>query len=120
MDGIERTPRRTRSSTLSRADEHISLDCYARPTKRVRTSTVKSEEPIFGSAQLVQRQEETASTAPDHPETTKSTKRPRKRGDYAHLGSDPLTDRIREGLDVLFCGENPGIRTAETQLHCES
>ena len=46
-------------------------------------------------------------------------KRRRAKGDYADLGSDPLTDRIREELDVLFCGENPGIRTAETQLHCK-
>lgn len=43
----------------------------------------------------------------------------RRKGDYSDLGDDPLTDRIKEGLDVLFCGENPGIKTAELQLHCE-
>ncbi|GAA6058139.1 hypothetical protein JCM3770_001945 [Rhodotorula araucariae] len=44
----------------------------------------------------------------------------RRKGSYAHLGSTPLTDRIKDGLDVLFCGENPGVKTAELQLHYAS
>ncbi|KLO09206.1 DNA glycosylase [Schizopora paradoxa] len=34
---------------------------------------------------------------------------------YAHL--DGLTDRLAEELDVLFCGINPGKRSAEVGFH---
>ncbi|KAG7097624.1 hypothetical protein E1B28_004957 [Marasmius oreades] len=34
---------------------------------------------------------------------------------YAHL--DKLTDRLQGGLDVLFCGINPGVKSAEIGLH---
>ncbi|GAA5956953.1 hypothetical protein JCM8115_003874 [Rhodotorula mucilaginosa] len=109
--------RRTRSSATSAEIPHISLASYSRPSKRARKDSYKVEEAATGDV-----------TSPALPKTEESTplgavppkKRRRAKGDYADLGSDPLTDRIREDLDVLFCGENPGIRTAETQLHYAS
>jgi hypothetical protein len=109
--------RRTRSSATSAEIPHISLASYSRPSKRARKDSYKVEEAATGDV-----------TSPALPKTEESTplgavppkKRRRAKGDYADLGSDPLTDRIREDLDVLFCGENPGIRTAETQLHCKA
>lgn len=38
---------------------------------------------------------------------------------YAELGDDPLPDYLREGLDVLLCGINPGVKSAQMRLHCE-
>ncbi|GAA5872729.1 hypothetical protein JCM1840_004502 [Sporobolomyces johnsonii] len=54
------------------------------------------------------------------PAKAQGSRKKRRRGHYADLGANPLTDRIKEGLDVLFVGENPGIRTAETQMHYAS
>ncbi|GAA5840322.1 hypothetical protein JCM11251_006695 [Rhodosporidiobolus azoricus] len=58
----------------------------------------------------------TAQPSPAH----KKKKRQRRKDDYSHLGADPLTDRIKEDLLCLACGENPGVRTAELQLHYAS
>ncbi|KAG0654971.1 hypothetical protein C6P46_001310 [Rhodotorula mucilaginosa] len=96
--------RRTRSSATSAEIPHISLASYSRPSKRARKDSYKVEEAATGDV-----------TSPALPKTEESTplgavppkKRRRAKGDYADLGSDPLTDRIREDLDVLFCGENP-------------
>lgn len=108
--------RRTRSSATSAEIQHVSLASYSRPSKRTRKNSCKVEGTATGNV-----------TAPTLPKPEESPplgavpkKRRRAKGDYADLGSDPLTDRIREELDVLFCGENPGIRTAETQLHCKA
>ncbi|GAA6037692.1 hypothetical protein JCM8097_002289 [Rhodosporidiobolus ruineniae] len=56
----------------------------------------------------------------DQPVVQVRGKKKRRKGDYADLGDDPLTDRIKEGLLALACGENPGVRTAELQLHYAS
>ncbi|GAA5990486.1 hypothetical protein JCM10908_007395 [Rhodotorula pacifica] len=109
--------RRTRSSATSQTDfEHVSLDSFSRSTKRSReqTYTVKAERGDLAGIPVDDIKDEAPPTRP------LPKKRRRAKGDYADLDSDPLTDRIREGLDVLFCGENPGIRTAETQLHYAS
>lgn len=39
---------------------------------------------------------------------------------YAHLGDDPLPDYLDDGLSVLLCGINPGVKSAQLGLHCES
>ncbi|GAA6058131.1 hypothetical protein JCM3770_001941 [Rhodotorula araucariae] len=36
---------------------------------------------------------------------------------YAHLGDDPLPDYIEDGLAVLLCGINPGVKSAQLGLH---
>lgn len=119
MQAAGSTLRRTRSTTSSASEPHISLDTYVRPTKRSRATPTKTEDDSLAS-----KSRYAVKNDPDQevkPPSKGGTKRPRAKGrDYSHLGADPLTDRIQEGLDVLFCGENPGIRTAETQLHCRS
>ncbi len=110
--------RRTRSSATSAEIQHVSLASYSRPSKRTRKDSHKVEGTATGNV-----------TSPELPKPEDAAplgavavpkKRRRAKGDYADLGSDPLTDRIQEDLYVLFCGENPGIRTAETQLHCKA
>ncbi|BGP58047.1 hypothetical protein JCM8202_001714 [Rhodotorula sphaerocarpa] len=119
MQAAGSTLRRTRSTTSSASEPHISLDTYVRPTKRSRATPTKTEDDSLAS-----KSRYAVKNDPDQevkPPSKGGTKRPRAKGrDYSHLGADPLTDRIQEGLDVLFCGENPGIRTAETQLHYAS
>ncbi|GAA5862070.1 hypothetical protein JCM3774_006161 [Rhodotorula dairenensis] len=39
---------------------------------------------------------------------------------YAELGDDPLPDYLEEGLDVLLCGINPGVKSAQMRLHYAS
>ncbi|CEQ42686.1 SPOSA6832_04534, partial [Sporobolomyces salmonicolor] len=54
---------------------------------------------------------------------TKKKKRPARPyadpSTYAELGADPLTDYLRHGLDLLLCGINPGVKSAQLGLHCE-
>ncbi|GAA5856195.1 hypothetical protein JCM9279_000933 [Rhodotorula babjevae] len=92
-----------RSSRHSSAPTLLSLETPLFPAKRRRPSTVELD--------LKGKLEDGEPAGP---------KRRRSKGQYAHLGAAPLTDRIQDGLDVLFCGENPGIRTAELQLHYAS
>lgn len=103
----------TRSSTTSAESDRISLTGGSRSAKRSRCDPAEAESAA---------QETGSGLVPPKTESTEAPpkKRRRAKGDYSDLDSDPLTDRIREGLDVLFCGENPGIRTAQRQLHCES
>ncbi|BGP19907.1 hypothetical protein JCM10213_008618 [Rhodosporidiobolus nylandii] len=63
---------------------------------------------------------EQADSAEQSAVAVKPKKRKRRKGDYADLGDDPLTDRLKEGLLALACGENPGVRTAELRLHYAS
>ncbi|BGP11218.1 uracil DNA N-glycosylase Thp1 [Rhodotorula toruloides] len=109
--------RTTRSTATFASDEPLlSLDSFTRPTKRLRGQS-KEQSHREGSASADSKLEEEVL------ETKAASKRrakKRRKGDYADLGDDPLTDRIKEGLDVLFCGENPGIKTAELQLHYAS
>ena len=107
--------RRTRSSATSAEIQHVSLTSYSRPNKRTRKDCGKVEGAATGNVTALALPKPEGSA----PLGAVPKKRRRAKGDYADLGSDPLTDRIREELDVLFCGENPGIRTAETQLHCK-
>ncbi|KPV71845.1 uncharacterized protein RHOBADRAFT_18810 [Rhodotorula graminis WP1] len=93
---LRRSSRHSSNATL------LSLESPLRPAKRRNTGTQKLE-----SKSKVKTGEPTA-------------KKPRSKGPYSHLGAAPLSDRIQDGLDVLFCGENPGIRTAELQLHYAS
>ncbi|BGP51487.1 PAB-dependent poly(A)-specific ribonuclease subunit 3 [Rhodotorula kratochvilovae] len=59
----------------------------------------------------------------DKPPATpgKKTKRPTRPyadpSQYAHLGDDPLPDYIEDGLAVLLCGINPGVKSAQLGLH---
>lgn len=61
---------------------------------------------------------EDAATTP-----TKKKKRPARPyahpSQYAELGDDPLPDYLEEGLDVLLCGINPGVKSAQMRLHCK-
>ncbi|BGP35193.1 uracil DNA N-glycosylase Thp1 [Rhodotorula toruloides] len=109
--------RRTTRSTATFASEPLlSLDSFARPTKRLRgESNEKALSEGVGQA-VSKLKEEVRETKV----VSKRRAKKRRKGDYADLGDDPLTDRIKEGLDVLFCGENPGIKTAEVQLHYAS
>lgn len=54
---------------------------------------------------------------------TKKKKRPARPyadpSQYAELGDDPLPDYLEEGLDVLLCGINPGVKSAQMRLHCK-
>ncbi|GAA5862072.1 hypothetical protein JCM3774_006162 [Rhodotorula dairenensis] len=111
--------RRTRSSATSAEVDHVCLLSYSRPGKRVRGNPSKASSIAAEDTEspLLPPKVESAAASPSR---VSPKRRRRAKGDYADLGSDPLTDRICEGLDVLFCGENPGIRTAETQLHYAS
>ncbi|KWU43787.1 DNA glycosylase [Rhodotorula sp. JG-1b] len=55
---------------------------------------------------------------------TKKKKRPARPyadpSQYAELGDDPLPDYLEEGLDVLLCGINPGVKSAQMRLHYAS
>ncbi|GAA5966563.1 hypothetical protein JCM21900_005503 [Sporobolomyces salmonicolor] len=55
---------------------------------------------------------------------TKKKKRPARPyadpSTYAELGADPLTDYLRHGLDLLLCGINPGVKSAQLGLHYAS
>ncbi|GAA5872788.1 hypothetical protein JCM1840_004518 [Sporobolomyces johnsonii] len=55
---------------------------------------------------------------------TKKKKRPARPyadpSTYAELGADPLTDYLRCGLDLLLCGINPGVKSAQLGLHYAS
>lgn len=92
-----------RSSRHSSTATLLSLDTPLRPAKRRTPSPAELETNVKleGGGQPGQ-------------------KKRRSKGQYAHLAAKPLTDRIQDDLDILFCGENPGIRTAELQLHCAS
>ncbi|GAA6020387.1 hypothetical protein JCM10207_002091 [Rhodosporidiobolus poonsookiae] len=78
--------------------------------------TVKRERADVQHVDLVQVQSGLEETTTE----TKPVRKKRRKGDYADLGDDPLTDRIKEGLLCLALGENPGMRTAELQLHYAS
>ncbi|GAA5990316.1 hypothetical protein JCM10908_007311 [Rhodotorula pacifica] len=64
-------------------------------------------------------EEEAAATTP-----TKRKKKPARPyadpSQYAELGDDPLPDYLEEGLDVLLCGINPGVKSAQMRLHYAS
>jgi len=60
---------------------------------------------------------------PASPTKKKKKRPPRPYADpseYAHLGADPLQDYLDEGLSVLLCGINPGVKSAQLGLHCAS
>ncbi|CEQ42679.1 SPOSA6832_04528 [Sporobolomyces salmonicolor] len=92
---------RTRSSIATPVSP--LLDSFARSSKRTIPEMEEDVKPVQKDIKPAKGQ--------------RSSKK-RRKGHYADLGANPLTDRIKEGLDVLFVGENPGIRTAETQMHC--
>ncbi|BGP27486.1 uracil-DNA glycosylase-like protein [Rhodotorula toruloides] len=108
--------RTTRSSATLASDPLLSLDSFTRPTKRWRSQL--GEKAV--SAVTHQASSRLEDDVTDSKAVLKRRAKKRRKGDYADLGEDPLTDRIKEGLDVLFCGENPGIKTAELQLHYAS
>ncbi|GAA6005352.1 mismatch-specific DNA-glycosylase [Rhodotorula paludigena] len=71
--------------------------------------------------------EDTPTAAPSSPSRSGSPL-PRKRAkrparpiadpsQYAHLGDDPLPDYLDDGLSVLLCGINPGVKSAQLGLH---
>lgn len=93
--------RSSRRSATTSTLVSLSLETPLRPSKRRAHST--DTDKRFASADSLA----------ELPRPTKRRKDP-----YSHLGAAPLTDRIQDNLDVLFCGENPGVRTAELQLHC--
>ncbi|GAA5980623.1 hypothetical protein JCM5350_003564 [Sporobolomyces pararoseus] len=39
---------------------------------------------------------------------------------YSELGADPLTDYLKEDLDLLLCGINPGLKSAQMGQHYAS
>ncbi|GAA5932394.1 hypothetical protein JCM1841_001373 [Sporobolomyces salmonicolor] len=94
---------RTRSSIATPVSP--LLDSFARSSKRTIPEMEEDVKPVQKDIKPAKGQ--------------RSSKK-RRKGHYADLGANPLTDRIKEGLDVLFVGENPGIRTAETQMHYAS
>ncbi|BGP43286.1 uracil DNA N-glycosylase Thp1 [Rhodotorula kratochvilovae] len=109
--------RSSRSSTATAT--LLSLTGPLRSTKR--GSAAATNEKDIGRAD-VKREAGFEERGADDEQVLLEQARPTKkrRGPYAHLGENPLTDRIKGGLDVLFCGENPGIKTAELQLHYAS
>ncbi|KPV71841.1 uncharacterized protein RHOBADRAFT_56233 [Rhodotorula graminis WP1] len=57
---------------------------------------------------------------PVTPSKKKKKRPPRPYADpseYAHLGADPLQDYLDDGLSVLLCGINPGVKSAQLGLH---
>lgn len=39
---------------------------------------------------------------------------------YADLGTNPLPDYLEDDLDLLLCGINPGVKSAQSGFHCTS
>ncbi|GAA5878026.1 hypothetical protein JCM16303_002822 [Sporobolomyces ruberrimus] len=93
------------------------------PRKRSRSQSCAPISPHFA-----QRDQDSASP-PSPPPTSaqkkgKKAKKPaRKYADpsqYAELGEHPLMDYLKEDLDVLLCGINPGVKSAQMGQHYAS
>lgn len=76
-----------------------------------------------GSSVHFKRDIEVDDTVLDNDTTPKKKKKKPSRpyahpSQYAELGLDPIPDYIERGLDVLLCGINPGVKSAQMRQHC--
>jgi len=113
----------------------VDLEAFAfgtpvTPRRSLRTKPVslgQTPAPVPNSSRKAPRQKRKRSTSLSNSDEEQGEKRkkkkPLKRGyappeTYSHLNS--LNDCLKEGLDVLFCGINPGCMSATKGCHFAS
>lgn len=111
----------------------ISCPPTKSPAKRPRSRTVSTPPRPDGTSahfhpKVEDSDEALAASEPNESSAPPSQKKKKKRpprpyadpSEYAHLGDDPLPDYLDQGLAVLLCGINPGVKSAQLGLHCAS
>ncbi|TNY17301.1 uracil-DNA glycosylase-like protein [Rhodotorula diobovata] len=108
----------------------ISCPPTKSPAKRPRSRTVSTPPRPDGTSahfhpKVEDSDEALAASEPNESSAPPSQKKKKKRpprpyadpSEYAHLGDDPLPDYLDQGLAVLLCGINPGVKSAQLGLH---
>ncbi|KAF9070476.1 uracil-DNA glycosylase-like protein [Rhodocollybia butyracea] len=102
---------------------NFSKTVQTSPSKKDRSMKSESSQPVASPLKRQRIDEEQASDSeplePVSPSKKAKGKRPARRYAppevYAHL--KPLNDCLLQSLDIVFCGVNPGQRSAETGHH---
>ncbi|GAA5845888.1 hypothetical protein JCM3766R1_004646 [Sporobolomyces carnicolor] len=106
----EPRPTRLRSAaTPPRSRESISP--YFRASKRPPSEPV-ADEPDDSSGSNEEPQQKKKKKRPSRPYSDAST--------YAEFGADPLLDYLEPDLNLVLCGINPGLKSAQMGQHYAS
>ncbi|BGP35187.1 uracil DNA N-glycosylase Thp1 [Rhodotorula toruloides] len=90
------------------------------PARSRRQSTGTPPRPD-GTSTHFKREGVDADAPVDGPSPRKKKKKPARPyadpSQYADLGDNPLPDYLKDRLDVLLCGINPGVKSAQSGFH---
>ncbi|BGP03294.1 hypothetical protein RTG_02607 [Rhodotorula toruloides ATCC 204091] len=104
--------------TKQEAEKHTPRKA---PARLRRQSTGTPPRPDGTSAHFKREGEDADAASVDGPSPRKRKKKPARPyadpSQYADLGDNPLPDYLRDGLDLLLCGINPGVKSAQSGFH---
>ncbi|BGO95346.1 hypothetical protein NBRC10512_001810 [Rhodotorula toruloides] len=91
------------------------------PARSRRQSTGTPPRPDGTSTHFKRGSEDVDAASVDGPSPRKKKKKSARPyadpSQYADLGDNPLPDYLKDGLDLLLCGINPGVKSAQSGFH---